>query len=270
MIQISAYRYGGGSRGNVGKNTLTVLKSSIPYIAAVTNRRAATGGLDQESVENAILRGPGMFRTRNRAVTESDFEFLALEASPSVARAKCVQPRESTSGDGPPPGVVLLLLIPLVSAAEGRIPPEQFALPQGLKHDVQRYLDERRLLSTLLVMSEPKYCWVSVEAKVRIKSQSDPLRVRESIEKELYRFINPLRGGPQGNGWPFGRDLVVSEIYSHIQSVAEVEYVEEAHIYQIDISTGKRGQATTRLVLPQTGVICSHEHRIIVEQSGEL
>ena len=262
VIRMSAYRYGGGSKGNVGRNTLNVLKTSIPYVASVTNRRAAAGGTDPESVENAVSRGPQMFRTRNRAVTEADFEFLALEASPSVARARCVQPREGTNGDGPPPGVILLLVIPQVSTTEGRTTLDQLELTQELKQRVKSHLDERRLLTSLLVISEPTYFWASVEAKVKVKPKFDPIQVGQHIEKELYGFINPLSGGPEGTGWPFGRDLIVSEIYSHVQGVEGVEYVEEARIYPINVSTGERGETTQRLLLPRTGVLCSHEHHI--------
>ena len=260
---MSAYHYGGGSVGNVGKNTLSVLKSSIPYIAAVTNRRVAAGGTDPESLDSAKLRGPQMFRTRNRAVTENDFEFLALEASPSVARAKCVQPNESNNGnDSPPPGIVMILLIPRVAAMDGRIPPEQLELSRAVREEVQDYLDERRLLCTMLVISEPTYHGVSVDARVKVKSRFDPSEVREEVERKLYRFLNPLTGGPDEDGWPFGRDLIVSEVYSSIQSVAGVEYVEEIHMYPVDISTKKRGEATQRIALPRTDVLCSYDHQV--------
>ena len=261
-IRVSTYRYGGGSEGNVGRNTLTVLKTSIPYVASVTNRRPAAGGTDPESIDNAILRGPQMFRTRDRAVTETDFEVLAMEASPSVARASCIQPRETTGQEEPPPGVVFLLVVPMISTTEERIPPEQLELSQELKQEVKNYLDERRLLTSLLVVSEPKYFWISVDAKVKVKAKYNPGQVAEEITKELYRFINPLVGGPEGHGWPFGRDLIVSEVYSRIQSVDGVEYVEQAEIFPVDVSTGERGEPTQRLALDRMGTFCSYEHHI--------
>jgi predicted phage baseplate assembly protein len=263
MVKLSSYRYGGGSIGNVGRNTLTVLKSSIPYVAAVTNRRAATGGTDPESIENAKLRGPQIFRTRNRAITESDFEYLALEASSAVARAKCVQPRELGEAEGPPPGMVMLLLIPVVSSTEGRIPASELELTRGIRQEVQTHLDDRRLLSTMVEIGEPSYHWVSIDARVKAKSGFDPMAVEQDIERELFHFINPLTGGPERNGWPFGRDLIISEIYSCIQQrVPGVEYVEEAQIFPVDISSNKRGEATQRLVIPATGVMCSHVHSV--------
>jgi predicted phage baseplate assembly protein len=269
-IRMRSYRYGGGTKGNVGRNTLTVLKSSIPFVASVTNRRAASGGTDSESLENAILRAPQVFRTRNRAVTEEDFEFLALQASPSVARARCIQSTTATSEGGQQPGVVLLLVMPWVEAAQSQIQPEQLEIPLELKQEIQSYLDERRLLTSALVISEPSYYWVTVDAKVRIKQKFDPAHVKESIEMQLYRFIHPLTGGPEGTGWPFGRDLVLSEIYAQMERVEGVEYVDEARIYLVDLNSHKPGDALQRLALPKTAVACSYEHHIVIEEAGEL
>ena len=115
----------------------------------------------------------------------------------------------------------------------------------------------------MLVIGQPSYHWVSVEARVKTKSGFDPIAVQRSIEQELFRFINPLTGGPDGDGWPFGRDLIISEVYSCIQQrVPGVEYVEEARIYPVNMSTKEKGEATQRLVIARTGVMCSHEHVI--------
>jgi predicted phage baseplate assembly protein len=87
-IRFSSYRCGGGIQGNVGERTLTVLKSSIPYVSWVTNLDAASGSSDSETLEHAKLRAQRLLKVRNRAVTAEDFEYLALEASPEVGRAK--------------------------------------------------------------------------------------------------------------------------------------------------------------------------------------
>src|SRR5262249_30090766 len=56
-IYLARYRYGGGTYGNVRENQVTVLKSSIPYIAKVTNVVRADGGRNQEGIEHAKMRG---------------------------------------------------------------------------------------------------------------------------------------------------------------------------------------------------------------------
>src|SRR5207244_7286993 len=68
-LRIRSYLIGGGRRGNVARNSISVLKSSIPYVSKVQNRRAAEGGVDGEDIENAKVRGTIELRTRDRAVT---------------------------------------------------------------------------------------------------------------------------------------------------------------------------------------------------------
>ncbi|MBK8558464.1 MAG: putative baseplate assembly protein [Dehalococcoidia bacterium] len=119
-LRFVRYRFGGGVIGNVGANTLTVLKSSIPYVATVTNRRPAAGGLNPETLDAARLRAPMMIKTRDRAITAADFEFLAKEASRRVARARCIQVRADGAGSSVPPGTIELLIVPLVPPDHAR------------------------------------------------------------------------------------------------------------------------------------------------------
>ena len=101
-----------------------------------------------------------------------------------------------------------------------------------------------------------------MKAKIKVKPTANANQVKRNVEKRLYQFINPLYGGPEGNGWPFGRDLVTSEIYSCIQSVDGVEYVEEVQIFPADATTGRKGEATQRIEIPRIELICSYEHQI--------
>jgi predicted phage baseplate assembly protein len=263
QVRLSSYRYGGGPKGNVGPGALSTLKSSIPYVASVGNRRVASGGVDPESIESAKMRGPQALRTLDRAVTEEDFEHLAREASPSVRRAKCLQPREVGNQGDPLPGVVRVLLVPtLPSSASRTVAPEDLKLSRELVEQVEGYLDQRRLLTTVLVVSEPEYAWVSVDARVRAKQGADSEQVRRAVEERLYRFIHPIHGGVDGEGWPFGRNLFVYELYSQIQPVPGVEYVEDVKVYKVDPATGRRGDAVQTLLIPRASLLCSATHTV--------
>ena len=92
VIRFLHYRTGGGKEGNVGRGKLSVLKSAakLTYVKWATNPRPATGGRDQETLDEYRLRGGELVRTRDVAITRGDFVKLALEASPAVARAHCV------------------------------------------------------------------------------------------------------------------------------------------------------------------------------------
>jgi predicted phage baseplate assembly protein len=261
-IRFSSYRCGGGVQGNVGERTLTVLKSSIPYITSVTNFEAAIGGTESESLARAKLRAPEVLKARFRAVTADDFEYLACEASPKVARAKCLVPKGADEKGTVSPGTVRLLIVPLITAEDGMIPREQLLLPEQLRREVINYLDERRLLTTQLIVIEPDYVWVTVEVKIKAKTESK--RLRGDIERKLYQFINPISGGNENTGWPFGRDLLTSEIHALIQGMPAVGYVEEVKLFLVDIETGEQGEAVTILTLSPGQLPCSYQHKVEV------
>ena len=79
-----------GARGNVAAGQVRVLKTSVPYVARVENRRPASGGVDGETIDDAKLRGPLVLRSRGRAVTAEDFEELARDVAPDAARVACL------------------------------------------------------------------------------------------------------------------------------------------------------------------------------------
>ena len=132
VLRFTRYRHGGGRRGNVTAGALTVLRSTIPGVDTVTNPAPAVGGVDAEALEHARQRASMEIRTRYRAVTAEDFEFLAGEASPRVARAVCIPP-----ADG---GAVPLHIVPRVYP--GR-PPARL-----LRARARRGADGRRSRST--------------------------------------------------------------------------------------------------------------------------
>lgn len=248
LIRMNRYRYGGGTIGNVGEHTLVVLRSSLPYVARVTNRRPATGGMDPESLDEAKLRAPAALRGQNRAVTAGDYEFLAKQASRRVARVKCI-PVRSERNSTVPPGTVEMLILP-------RLPDHLRTLdalqpPPDLINEVREYLDERRLLGTELVVDGPAYIGVRVEASLVIRRGVVAEAVRTEVANRVRRYLDPLLGGTSGDGWPFGRDLYASELQAVILTVPGVEYVRETNLIQIDVDTGQTRQPAQQMALAE-------------------
>jgi len=236
-IRMVAYRTGGGQKGNVQRASLSVPKSAVPYVARVINHTPARNGADAESLEEAVMRVPAMLRTRDRAVTLEDFETLTLRAGKgSVARARCLSP---TSVDEA--GLIRLLVVPqanteAIARAEG-IAPEFFALTPRLQSQVLSYLDERRLLGVQVRCQEPDYVGVSVQTEVALEPEYNNYRAQEDIlfklRVALYRFFNPLTGGPDGTGWPFGRPVYPSDIVTLFQKTAGVRYLGVIQLFEI-------------------------------------
>jgi predicted phage baseplate assembly protein len=260
-IRVRRYRTGGGRSGNVAAHSLTVLRSSIPYVARVDNRSAATGGLDGESVESAKLRGPIELRSQDRAVTARDFELLAHRAAPTAARIRCV-----TAGQGAPAGAVRVLVVPEVAVDRDRLRIDQLVPPDRMLAEIARYLDERRQIGTLLVVEPPLYQGVTVVARLVAAPGASAPRVRARALDALYRYIDPLVGGPEGTGWPFGRPVQAGEAHAVLQGVSGVEMVEDLRLFPADPLAGRRGNPTDRVEVDRHALAFSFEHQILVEE----
>ena len=259
-LRLRSYLIGGGSRGNVARNAISVLKSSIPYVSKVQNRRAAEGGVDGEEIENAKVRGPIVLRTRDRAVTMEDYEHLAKEAAPEVARIRCV-----TAGEGTEAGGVRILVVPAAGSADGRLRFEQLVPGEETLQRIGRRLDQARVIGTRVVIEPPVYRGVTIVAKLRPRPNANATRLQADALDALYRYFHPIIGGPDRNGWPFGRPVHVGEVYSVLQGLRSTELVEDARLFGADPITGQRGQAVQRLVIEPHALVFSYEHQVLVE-----
>jgi predicted phage baseplate assembly protein len=242
-IRFSQYRHGGGVAGNVPAGKIQVMSAAVPYIDRVVNLQRADGGRDQESLEEAKMRAARELRAQRRAVTAEDFENLGKAASRAIARVKCNTPDLSRERDpnasplkkGPTalsPGTVELLVVPAAVDALRAGDLSKLYLEEDLRERLFSHLDQYRLLTTTLHIREPRYLGIQVRAEIVPAEYSQPEVVRARVEESLKHLITPLALGgdaeslgPDWEGWPFGRDLYVSEIYSLIQKVAGVKHV---------------------------------------------
>src|SRR3989449_5003622 len=237
-LRLRSYLIGGGGHGNVARNTISVVKSSIPYVSQMQNRRAGAGGVDGEDIENAKVRGPIVLRTRDRAVTMEDYEHLAHEAAPEVARIRCV-----TAGDGTEAGGVRILVVPAAGSQDGRLRFEQLVPAEETLQRISRRLDESRVIGTRVAVEPPVYRGVTVVAKLRPRPGAHASRLQADALDALYHYFHPVSGGPDRSGWPFGRPVHVGEVYSVLQGLRGTELVEDARLFGADPVTGQRGQA---------------------------
>ena len=223
------YRLGGGVVGNVGANTLTVLKQSVAFVQSVTNPFTAQGGADPETIEEAKRRGTYAIKNRDRAITAEDYEQLALAASRRVARAKCVQASD---------GSISLLLVPKAEREDG----DARAVPsRDLIDRVASYIDKRRLITARVNVGKPKLVPVSLELTISLKPGATADRVKADVKDKVKQLLNPLKGGPKADGWPFGRAVGKADLYPVVEGVDGVDritdlvIVDEGHRLRVEM-----------------------------------
>lgn len=265
VIRARRYRTGGGRAGNVARGAVQVLRSSVPYVAEVVNREAARGGVEGETVAEAKTRAPITLRAQERAVTLRDYEELARRAAPETARITCLEGDEGEHGAY----AVRVLVVPqAVPDPGGRLRFEQLVPGDALLQRITRYLDERRLIGTRLAVGPPFYQGVTVVATVHAFRGVDTDRVRRQAHDALYRHLDPLTGGANGTGWPFGRPVQSGEVFAVLQRVPGVELVDAVQLHPADPLTGKRGDPTDRIDLEAPSLVFSFDHRVRVIGDG--
>jgi len=251
-VKAMPYRYGGGVRGNVGTGTINQLRSSHVYIDSCTNKEPAAGGGDEETIDNAVARGPReQLKTRNRAVTEEDYDTLALESSTGISRAKALPLYyPSDPPDENKPGVVTVLLL-----ASGGV-----VASQALKDEVEAYLDERRCVTAQLFVIDPEFVTIDITATIVKEVEAESVALQTKIVGTIVEFLDSEYGGDvrkaidyiegtseeRGTGWEFGRDVYLSELYELLEGIADVDHVDALSSPAATVAIGK-------IELPQSG-----------------
>jgi len=257
-LVMEGYRFGGGARGNVGADTLTVLRTTVAYVDRVTNPGPAVGGVDAESAANAKLRGPMTLRAGERAVTARDFERLTLQASPEVARVRCQPPAIV----GEP---VRLLVVPRLLGRPEEHHLDDFQLSDALVEAIMSHLEPRRMIGTTVDISTPYYQGATIAALLRVFPGRPATVVQQRALDLLYSLLDPFVGGASQDGWPFEVDLSASFVMEQLEAVDGVERVEEVLLFEADLRTGQRnGRGRELLQLDSRSLFLSLNHQVVV------
>jgi hypothetical protein len=188
-----------------------------------------------EDLEGDIRATVSDLRRRHRAVTAEDYEVLARESSAGVARARCVAKRNLAMSNEADrrvlrEGYVSVVVVPDIDPSfTGAVDPASqpgAPLPSAsLLAEVEGNLQPRRLVTVRQLVVPPVY--VPIQAGILVATRPDvavvPLRTR--VVQAIEGYLDPLNGGPDGEGWPFGRDVYASEIYRLLEKVPGVDYV---------------------------------------------
>jgi hypothetical protein len=196
--------------------------------------------LSADEVEEGLRQAVRDLRRTERAVTAEDYEYLVREATAQnpdderILRARPFARRnleapEDKSRENDAPGHISIVVLPAGELARDAI--------AVLLSQVRQYLEPRRLLATRLHVVQPFFLWVKLSATIHLRPDAgEDLRSNapENALKKLQSYFSPLLGGgPQGEGWPFGRALYLSEVYEALEQVEGVDYVEDVDVLGI-------------------------------------
>jgi len=248
--RISAtYNSGGGLAGNVAVGAINELRTGAPYLMGVSNPVAAEGGAESEALAAVRPRGAQVLRHRDQAISAEDIQWLAVQASPGVARTRCL-PITGPDGRAQRGWVTVIIL-----------PHSREAQPQptsGLLHQVRNYLVERLPATAArhLRLSGPAYIAVSVAAEVVPVLPTEAARVEARLRERLNNFLHPLYGGNESKGWAFGQALYLSDIARVIETTPGVDYAR-----QVELRVGDQKFAA-EVPVPRDALLAAGDHEL--------
>ncbi|MEM6807835.1 MAG: hypothetical protein AAF350_02085 [Pseudomonadota bacterium] len=193
-VRAIGYRSGGGVVGNVTAHAIANLKSSLRGVDAVTNPVAAAGGSDTPPVEDMLIGAPARIRRAGRALMPVDIEALVESLSPDIVRARCVLP---TAGGDP-------IRVVVVRRGEARCPRLALAERDGIRRHILNS-GWGGLAARDVEVVDPDYVAVHIKADLVATIAEHTAALRAAAIDGLATLLNPVDGGPDGTGWPFGR-----------------------------------------------------------------
>jgi len=194
------YTIGGGRDGNGGLTDNWLPVGDVAVRGA--NLVQAAGGADPETVDQARERAAGALSEVTRAVTAGDYVTLAV-TTPGVPVGRAY----AALGEHPGfpcvrvPGAVTVHIVPSV--------PRDVPAPQpdpGMLCAVADRLAEARLLTAEVFVRPPAYRTVRLRVDLSGRP-ADRAKVSTVVGDALRRYLDPLVGGDEETGWPFGEAL---------------------------------------------------------------
>lgn len=178
----------------------------------------------------------GFMESRHRVITTEDFVDKAMEGMERLkkglaGRAICMNNRDLAPGKlgDEKPGHVSVILIP--NWIEGsRYCRDNLNPSDLLIEEIKADLYARRLVTTRVHVVTPFYHDISLSIQIALKENTNEDKVLTDAKEKLKKFFHPITGGPEEKGWPLGRNVYRSEVYSLLEGIGGVDHVSKVWI----------------------------------------
>lgn len=207
-VQVS-YRTGGGTIGNISKNTLTALTDSAANVISVTNALDFSGGSDAVTIDQLRDLIPASLSTLERAVTPQDHADLILLNFPQVAKASASITNTQTGID------LNIYVVPVgnsVTPITGN---------PNLLASIGAFLRLRKMVTSQIQLLNGFNLALQIQIRAFLNQNATQSVVSSNISAALSNFFNFTSGtiSPNGTGPTFAQVVKLSDVYNVIASV---------------------------------------------------
>lgn len=208
------YRTGGGTAGNIAKESLTTLVSNLPEVSSITNNADFSGGSDEQTINQLRDLIPASLRTLQRAVAEKDYSDILVANFREVFAA-------STEPNTSDPGVdINVYVIPngngITKISDNTV----------LKSTLSNYLDRRKTVTVQFRIQDAFEIGILITLDVHITNTASKTTVRQAIQTALGDLFSLTTGGQSGNGIGFAESVLLNEISNVVESIDGIDRFE--------------------------------------------
>lgn len=194
---VVSYRVGGGTEGNIARNTINTSISGFisgfanPVTILIKNETSdGQGGLDTETVEEARSNIPFFTRTNDRAVTVADYQTIAQSFSDarsgSVAYARAAVRTDNSLLEGN---------IVVIYAWTRGTGDSLVSLSAPLKQALKEYMQTKAIGTDFIVVSDGTEQPAKISLRFKMLQGFDLTETESFVQKTLKDLITPLRPG---------------------------------------------------------------------------
>ncbi len=208
------YRSGGGSAGNIPKQTLNTLLDSNIIVSSVTNTTEFSGGADEQSIDQLRQLIPASLRTLERAVAEQDYSDI-LEANFTEVFAASAEANTTDAG--------VDLNVYVVPQGSGITKISENTL---LKTKLSSFIDRRKTVTVQFQILDAFGVDCLVGLEVFISDTASKKTVTEALKAALQNFFSLSTGGEGGSGVGFAEHILLKDINNAVETVTGIDRFE--------------------------------------------
>lgn len=256
------YSIGGGKICSLPAGSVNGLELAEGYISSVTNPLPLTGGYDRETVSGAIRRAAAEQNHHFRAVTEEDYEEIALSAAGNIRRARCLSGVDA-SGNEVPGAVTLVLLTDDYN--------DRGAGFEGLKERLYDYFEDKICAPYRcdrgFQIRRAEIVEIELQVEAVISDYQRLYRIQKNLQEKLTEFLDPVKGNFDGKGWEIGRLPERFQMETVVRSVEGIESLQRCTVFARMISRTGSPAVSYEMVKNMPFVLpLGGKHRIRLER----
>lgn len=228
-----------GRQANVEAGAINYSLGNLMFVSQIYNPMPTFGGMDMETLDEALRRGASQLGNKNRLISAMDYEREVLNFSNSIIQAKTVTDiRKDKSRVAGAISVVLLM-------EDFKDGPTSFL---KIKSRIMEHLLERCELSVdarYFDIVQPLFVKISVELWVRLIETDDGFDMQQHLISVLEKYLDPVSNA----FWDIGRMVSASQVAMHLniekgsalieKLMLSAQYDDEAGRHEVDLDTLK-------------------------------